>query len=142
MSFDKATIWNSWLNLWNGDIAIADNLISPQFIAHFAPMSPTQGEVRGAEAFKQWIGGAVAAFDNHQFTTEVGPLADDGTIAGRWIFQGTYKGGIPGTPADAIGKPVRYYGIDIFRVENGQIVEYWLCADTMHLLQQIGLIPS
>ena len=32
--------------------------------------------------------------------------------------------------------------MDLFRVEAGKIVEYWLCADILQLLQQVGMIPS
>lgn len=142
MIADKNAIWDSWSKLWNGDLSIADDLISPQFLAHFAPMSANQGEVRGPDDFKQWIQAAGAAFTNFQFVTEVGPIADEGLIAGRWVFQGTFQGGIPGAAPEAIGKHIRYNGIDIFRVVDGKIVEYWLCADTLHLLQQIGVIPS
>ena len=53
-----------------------------------------------------------------------------------------YGGGIPGASLDAIGGRVEYAGIDIFRVESGRIAEYWLCADIMVMLQQVGAIPS
>jgi len=142
MTIDKTVIWNSWNRLWNGDLAIADELISPQFVAHFAPMSANQGEVRGPDALKQWVQTAVGAFDDYHFVTEVGPIGDADTIAGRWVFQGTFRGGIPGAAPDAVGKHIRYNGIDIFRVAEGKIVEYWLCADTLQMLQQIGMIPS
>lgn len=142
MIVDKTIIWTSWLKLWNGDLNIADDLISPQFTAHFAPMSPNQGEVSGPEALKQWIQGARAAFTDSQFVTEVGPIADEGLIAGRWIFRGNFQGGIPGASPQSVGQSIQYYGIDILRVVDGKIVEYWLCADTLHLLQQIGVIPS
>ena len=52
-----------------------------------------------------------------------------------------FRGGMQ-KPPDAIGKQVEYAGMDIFRVEAGKIVEYWLCADTLQLLQQVGVIPS
>jgi predicted ester cyclase len=63
-------------------------------------------------------------------------------VAGRWVFRGTYQGGIPGASPDAVGKRVEYAGIDLFRVEAGKLVEYWLCADILQLLQQVGTIPS
>jgi predicted ester cyclase len=98
--------------------------------------------VRGPEGLKQWIGGSLAAFTDYSFTTIVGPLVDEDLVAGRWIFRATYQGGIPGASPAAIGKSVEYAGMDIFRVEAGQIVEYWLSADILQLLQQVGMIPS
>ncbi len=72
----------------------------------------------------------------------VGPLADEDKVAGRWVFRATYQGDMPGASPVAVGKHVEYAGMDIFRVEAGKIVEYWLCADILQLLQQVGMIPS
>lgn len=135
-------LWTPWFEMWNGDLAIADAIIAPDFVAHFAPAGNSPGEVRGPEGLKQWIGGAVGAFADYRFTTTVGPLADEDKVVGRWVFRGTYRGGIPGSPPAATGKQVEYAGIDIFRVESGKIAEYWLCADILQLLQQVGVIPS
>ena len=98
--------------------------------------------MRGPNGLKQWIGGSAAAFTDYSFTTTVGPLADEDKVAGRWVFRGTYQGGIPGASPAAVGKRVEYAGMDLLRVEDGKIVEYWLCADMLQLLQQVGMIPS
>jgi predicted ester cyclase len=135
-------LWKSWSELWNGNLSLADAIIAPNFVAHFAPIGNSPSEVHGPEGLKQWIGGAVAAFSDYSFTTTVGPLADEDKVAGRWLFRGTYQGGMPGTPPTTVGKRFEYAGIDLFRVEAGKIVEYWLCADTLQLLQQVGVIPS
>ncbi|CAA9510793.1 MAG: hypothetical protein AVDCRST_MAG12-3206 [uncultured Rubrobacteraceae bacterium] len=138
---NNKALWRSWQDLWNGDLAVADEIIAPDFVAHFAPMGNSPGEVRGPEALKQWIDGSLAAFADHGFTTVVGPLVDGDMVSGRWVFRAVYQGGIPGTPPEAIGGNVEYAGIDIFRVESGKIAEYWLCADILVMLQQIGAIP-
>lgn len=135
-------LWVSWQALWNGDLAIADAIIAPDFVAHFAPAGSSPGEVRGPDGLKGWIGGAQAAFDDGRFTTVVGPLADGDLMAGRWVFRATYRGGIPGAAPGAIGRQVAYAGMDIFRVAGGKIAEYWLCADIMQLLQQVGVGPG
>ena len=135
-------LWNAWLTIWNGNLSIADEIIAPTFVAHFAPAATSPAEVRGPAGLKQWIGGSAAAFSDYSFTTTVGPLAEADLVAGRWVFRGTYQGGIPGAPSAAIGTRVEYAGMDLFRVEAGKIVEYWLCADILQFLQQIGMIPS
>ena len=98
--------------------------------------------MRGPDGLKQWIGATVGAFTDYSFTTSVGPLADEDLVAGRWVFRATYQGSMPGASPAAVGKNVEYAGMDIFRVKDGQIVVYWLCADILQLLQQIGMIPS
>lgn len=135
-------LWQSWNELWNGNLSISDEIIAPNFIAHFAPVGNSPGEVHGPNDLKQWIGATVGAFANYSFTTTVGPLSDDDKVAGRWLFRGTYQGGMPGASPTAVGKHVEYAGMDLFRVEAGKIVEYWLCADTLQLLQQVGVIPA
>lgn len=136
-------LWASWLKIWEGNLSLADEVIAPNFVAHFAPIGNSPAEVHGPDGLKQWIGGTVAGFfTDYSFTTTVGPLADEDKVAGQWVFRGTYQGGIPGAASSADGKRVEYAGIDIFRVDGGKIVEYWLCADTLQMLQQVGMIPS
>jgi predicted ester cyclase len=135
-------LWKSWSELWNGNLSIADEIIAPNFVAYFAPIGNSPAEVHGPDELKQWISATGAAFTETSFTTTVGPLVDQDKVAGRWVFRATYGGGMPGASPTAVGKRVEYAGMDLFRVEAGKIVEYWLCADTLHLLQQIGVIPS
>ena len=135
-------LWKPWNELWNGNLSLADEIIAPSFVAHFAPAGSSPAKVHGPDGLKQWIGGNMGAFTNYSFTTTVGPLADDDKVAGRWGFRATYQGGIPGASSTAVGKQVEYAGMDLFRVENEKIVEYWLCADILQLLQQVGMIPS
>jgi len=135
-------LWNSWSELWNGNLSLADDILAPNFIAHFAPAGNSPAEVRGPAGLKQWISGAVAAFTDYSFTTSVGPLSDADMIAGRWVFRAIYQGGMPGASPAAIGKHIEYAGMDMLRVEAGKIVEYWLCADILQLLQQVGMLPS
>jgi predicted ester cyclase len=143
MSFlSNKELWFSWSALWNGNLSIADEIIAPNFVAYFAPIGNSPAEVHGPDALKQWIGATVKAFTDYSFTTTVGPIADDDYVAGRWLFRAIYQGGIPGASSGAVGKLVEYAGMDLFRIEAGKIVAYWLCADTLQLLQQVGVIPS
>ncbi len=126
-------LWQRWLARWNGDLAVADEIV--------APVGPSPAEVRGPEGLKGWIGGVLAAFEDDRFTTEVGPLVDGDLLAGRWMFTATYRGGFPGASPEAVGRRVEYAGADFLRVEGGQIAEYWLTADILVLLQQLGVMP-
>ena len=138
---DLKTLWASWLDLWNGDFDVAARLVSPNFVAHFPPTGSTPVEVRGPEGITAGIQQFASAFSEYAFTTVVGPIADDGTLAGRWSCRGVYNGGIPGSSPDMVGKEVVFEGADFLRVEGGQLVEYWLSADTLTYLQLVGLIP-
>jgi predicted ester cyclase len=51
-------------------------------------------------------------------------------------FIGTHKGGFQGTPPT--NKPVKIRSADLYRIENGMIVEHWDVVDSLDLLIQIG----
>jgi predicted ester cyclase len=80
-----------------------------------------------------------APFTALTFTLAVGPIVDGDFLASRWAAEGRYRGGLPGATAPA-GTPVTYGGADIFRLENGQIAEYWVSADALHLMVQLGAV--
>lgn len=142
-SLEYQALWALWTAPWNGELALNDTLISPDFIAHAAPITGGgDGLLRGREGLAGWITGIRAAMPNLVFTTEVGPLADDSYVCGRWIARGTYQGGMPGAPDLAIGKTVEFTGTDIFRVRGNQIAVYWTNADILQLLQQLGVLPG
>src|SRR5260221_14457506 len=92
----RKELWNAWLTLWNGNLSIADEIIAPTFVAHFAPATTSPAEVRGPAGLKQWIGGRAAALCDYTFTTPVGPPPQEDLVAGRWVFLGTYQSGISG----------------------------------------------
>ena len=64
---------------------------------------------------------------------------DGAVVAGRWVAEGTYAGGVPGSTVP-VGTPVRFHGNDIWRAEGGLIREYWLSDDLLDLMQQVGVI--
>jgi predicted ester cyclase len=83
----------------------------------------------------------LSSINDLRFTVEVGPIVAGETVAGRWVAEGTYQGGIPGSTAPT-GTRVRFHGNDIWRAEDGLIREYWLSDDLLDLLQQLGVVPS
>ncbi len=50
------------------------------------------------------------------------------------------KGELQGIPAT--GKRVTVAGADVFRCQDGKIVEHWVFDDIMGLMQQLGAIPQ
>jgi hypothetical protein len=120
---DSRTLWNRWIGLWNGDLAELDLIIHPEFILHRSPPPPTGGPVRGRDGLGVWIHRTRTLFAGLHFTVEVGPIVDGDLVAGRWVADGIYQGGIPGATA-AAGTRVRFHGNDIWCAEGGQIREY------------------
>ena len=137
---DSKLLWDRWIALWNGDLEQAKEIIHPQFALHRTPPPRIPDQVNGREGLLAWIRQTRSLFDDLRFTVEVGPIVDGETVAGRWIAEGSYQGGIPGSTAPA-GTRVRFHGNDIWRAEGGVIREYWLSDDLLDLMQQLGVIP-
>ncbi len=61
---------------------------------------------------------------------------------GVWRALGTYRGGMRGSPPEAVGRKVNFSGTDVLRIVGGKIVEYWGDAGSLLFAQQLGLVPS
>ncbi|WP_381795922.1 ester cyclase [Streptomyces niveus] len=129
--------FDTWVDVWNGDYTGAHRVVSPDFRIHAALLDGSDdGAIRGADGLVEWIGQIRGAMPDLRFAAEVGPLVDGDFVAARWTATGTYAGGFPGARAEP-GTVVTWTGTDILRTEHGQIVEYWLNADSLPLLAQL-----
>jgi predicted ester cyclase len=129
-----------WLELWSGNLAVADEIVGPGFVGHFPPTTSRSNEIHGSVALQEWIQMTLALFTNVQLTLESDPVVDANKIVGRWLFRGAYTGGLPGATAP-VGTQIAFNGIDMLRIANAKIVEYWVCSDGMYLMQQLGVLP-
>ena len=134
-------LWDRWIELWNGDLALAETIVHPEFALHRIPPPRISDQLGGRERLVAWIDQTRSLFPDLRFTVEVGPILDGGMVAGRWLAEGSYQGGIPGSTA-AAGTRVGFHGNDIWRAEDGLIREYWLSDDLLDLMQQLGVVPT
>ena len=82
------------------------------------------------------------AFPDFHVTIE-DQLAEGDKVVTRFTARGTHHG-VWQSPLGSIeptGKQFVHEGIRIFRVADGRLVETWGGADTLHQLQQLGVIP-
>lgn len=108
------------------------------------------GKEKPVELQDQYISDEDQALKDHIAMFEAGfPLyeliADDVIAEGdkvvvRATFRGTHKGEFAGMPATDIEVEIPL--ILIYRIEDGKIVEHWMQADVMGLMQQLGALPS
>jgi steroid delta-isomerase-like uncharacterized protein len=118
-----------------GNVGLMDELFAADFVNH----DPANPMVRDLEGLKQDVRTQQAAFpDRHTSIDEL--LADGDKVIKRFTFRGTQTGEWNGIPAT--GKQVTLQGIDILRIENGQIREIWWGYDALGVLQQLGVIPQ
>ena len=131
---NKAVVRRFFDNAGSG--AGDDELIAEDIVYHGPAML---GEVRGREAFKQILGVFRAAFPN--FETEVKTLVAEGDVVAAWhTHRGQHGGEFAGIPPS--GKTVEVDGLELLRVRNGQIAEFWHMDDFLGLMQQLGTVPS
>jgi predicted ester cyclase len=141
-SSQNAALLAQWADLWGGNIGLADELVTDDFVTHVAPLpwAPDVGKTAGREALKKWISGGYRGLSpDMQFSIDVGPIADEHYMVVRWKVEGTYDGGFPGASPDAVGRKVAFTGTDIVRIEDGKFAEYWLNVDSLFFMQQIGV---
>jgi steroid delta-isomerase-like uncharacterized protein len=118
-----------------GNVGLMDELFAADFVNH----DPANPMVRDLEGLKQDVRTQQAAFpDRHTSIDEL--LADGDKVIKRFTFRGTQTGEWNGIPPT--GKQVTLQGIDILRIENGQITEIWWGYDALGVLQQLGVIPQ
>jgi steroid delta-isomerase-like uncharacterized protein len=103
--------------------------------ARFYGWAPVPLDVDGYQGFMSAL---LAAFPDSRFLVD-DVIAEGDKVAVRHRLQGTHQAEFQGIPAT--GKQVEIGGIVIFRIENGVIVEAWLNADIMGMLQQLGAVP-
>jgi predicted ester cyclase len=124
--------------MWNGSFDAATHIITPDCSVHQAPFGSEQApEYHGPEGLIEMVMQGRAPFNNITVSIEVGPISDGDLIVGRWVFRGTYQGGLPGAAAP-VGTKIEFRGIDICRIESGRIAEYWVSSDGAHLMAQLG----
>src|SRR5690242_7118853 len=106
-----------------GNVDIVDDVVDPNAVL-WRPDLPEP--VRGRQAFKDAFGGAGIAALALQYTQEQ-MIAEGDSVAARFSARGTHHGEFEGAPGT--GKPVTMDVVAIYRVANGQIVEYRLFWD-------------
>ncbi len=67
-------------------------------------------------------------------------IAEGDLVSERFTARGTHRGEIMGVPPT--GREVVLAGINIFRVQDGKLVERWGRTDDLGFLQQLGMVPT
>jgi len=96
-------------------------------------------EILDPNGYKGFMSALLSAFPDSRFPVD-DVIAEDDKVAVRHRFLGTHQDEFQGIPAT--GKTVEAGAIVIFRIDNGTIVEAWLNADFMGMMQQLGLVPA
>jgi steroid delta-isomerase-like uncharacterized protein len=128
---ETADIALRYLDVWNTkDLTELDAVAHPDVVHHWGQGVDTQGidDLKASiEAFFTAFPDMVMTFDD--------TIVDGDMVVIRWTLTGTQTG--PFFGMEPSGASAEWTGINIYRVECGQVVESWSEADGVGLRQQI-----
>jgi predicted ester cyclase len=138
MSVDenKRSVERTFARLFNhGELALADELVSADFLNHDAPPDAPRGPV----GFRHMVTLLRTAFpDIHYETEEI--IGEGDKVVARTRMTGTQTGPLFGIPPT--GKRVEQEQIHIVRFEAGKAVEHRAVRDDLAMMRQLGLVPA
>jgi len=118
-----------------GDEALIDECYAPDCVWH----GPGGQQIKGHDEMKQLMVVLGTAFPDKRYAIH-DVIQEGDKVVARWTLHATHKGDYMGIPAT--NKQITLNGIYIIRMDNGKQVEWWLEADFLSLMQQLGAIPS
>ena len=130
---NKALIRRFYEEVWdqgNTDFAFevfAEDYVRHDFRATEALPGPA-GQKKIADDFR-------AAFPDLRVAVDL-IVGEDDFVVGRWTATGTHLGSWAGV--EPSGKRMTLSAANIFRFENGKVVEIWNHRDDLGLLEQLG----
>ncbi len=132
---NKAIVRRFFEEVWNGNLAVADEIFSTDFVFHSAI---TEDDL-SPESIKRRVTRYRTAFPNVKATVE-DQLAEGDKVASRVSWRGTHQGEYLGIAPT--GKQVEWTGTLICRISGGKIVERWGNTSTTELRKQLEAVPS
>ncbi len=115
-----------------------ERLIDESYAADCVWHAPGGLEMKGHDGLKKLMVMLGTAFPDKRYTLHDIIVEGDKAVA-RWTLKATHKGEYMGVPATH--KPVTMSGIYIIRFVEGEQAEWWLEADFLGLMNQIGATP-
>jgi predicted ester cyclase len=112
-----------------------DRYLAPGFVNH----DPFPGFTADREGLRQTAQVFRQAFPDWHAGQEA-HIAEGDLVAERFTARGTHQGELMGVAPT--GREVTLAGINIFRVQDGQLVERWGRTDDLGFLQQLGIVPA
>ena len=118
------------------DVSLADDVFAADVVFHGAV---PDGDLRGSEAVKAFLGAYRTAFPDAVSTVEA-QVAEGDRVVTRWRARGTHSGPLGDLPAT--GRAFVMDGMTLERVEDGRIAEIWVARDELGVMRQLGVLPE
>jgi predicted ester cyclase len=123
----------------DGNLAVFDEVLAPDYARHCQAMPPQAREIRGAEPLKAFVRENLAAFPDWHDNIDFMFAADD-KVAYITTSTGTQTGQFG--PFPPTGKRVKLVSIIIQRLENGKVAETWISWDNVSWMTELGHMPA
>jgi predicted ester cyclase len=108
---------------------LIDDFVSPDYIDHEKNI--------GREGLKQLIAMGINAFPDWYETVE-DIIAEGDKVWVLLAYTGTHKGEFMGlAPTD---KKIESKAVDIYRIVDGKLAEYWNVTDNLNIFKQVGAV--
>lgn len=131
---ESRTLVETYLEMLNThDADLVDAFIADDYVNHNVVVDD------GREANRAFWKNFFAGLPDVVVTMEDVIISGD-RVVGRFVYRGTHTGDLLGIPAT--GATVEMRSIDIWRVENGLLVEHWDELNLMEVFQQVGVLPQ
>jgi steroid delta-isomerase-like uncharacterized protein len=118
-----------------GELDAVDRYLAPGFVNH----DPFPGFAADREGLRQTAQAFRQAFPDWHSQLQA-LIAEEDLVSERFTARGTHQGEIMGVAPT--GREVTLAGINIFRVQDGKLVERWGRTDDLGFLQQLGIVPA
>jgi steroid delta-isomerase-like uncharacterized protein len=129
---NKALLEAFYAEFWNaGNVDAVDALVADDYVDHQPVPGLPAGKAGFAELVRLWHTG----FPDMSETVE-DLIAEGDKVVGRFTFRGTHTGEFMGFAPT--GRQVSMTGIDIVRVRDGRIAEFWYAEQLHDLLTQLA----
>ena len=109
-------------------------ITSSNILIHPTAM-PCEASFYGTEGLGAWLNSQWNSFPDLTIT-DYFTVAQGDIVAVHWTAHGTSKGNF--LMLQPSGKPVKYTGSSMYRIENGKIAEIWETRNTLAILKQIN----
>jgi len=132
---NKEALMRRFYDAFNArDLDALDEVMAADVVDH----NPTPDQPAGLAGVKEALASFYTAFSDIQIEIEQ-IMIDGDYVTVRQVARGTHDQDFLGIPAT--GKPVVITSHDIYRVENGMMVEVWHIEDLLNTLFQIEAFP-
>lgn len=135
-TMNKSVVLAGLEAIQNDDWETFNKYCHEDLIEHNTP--PIQNLKEGRDGVRQTFEMLRTGFPDLRFEV-IDVVCENNKVVVYSRMLGTHSGNFMGFPAT--GKPIDQTNIDIFKLEDGRVVEHWGVNDSLGLLQQIGVIP-